>query len=154
MNRLIAIAAFTLPVSLISGCADPRVDLARMESIGVRSDETKYRQEARRYIRLAQAGDLDGLIRLTSPLTLSSQGRQKIVENYRNELIPTFRNSRVEWHSGGTIVYDLSYNVGLQFSGVVHGSRPSPFYVSLFKEDGKIVIANIRKTPKPTKEKD
>lgn len=154
MKHLIAIAALALPISLISSCANPRVDLARMESIGVKSDETKYRQEARRFIKLAQVGDLNGLIRLTSPLTLSSQGRQKIVENYVNELIPTFRNSRVEWHSGGTIIYDLNYNVGLEFSGVVHGSKPSPFYVSLFKEDGKIVIANIRRTPKPTKVKD
>ena len=95
MNQFIATAALALAISLISSCADPRVDLARMESIEVKSDEAKYRGQARRFIRLAQVGDLNRLIRLTSPLTLISHGRHKVLENYENELIPTFRNRNI-----------------------------------------------------------
>lgn len=146
MKYFIATASLGLSILLICGCANPRVDLARMESIEVKSDEIKYRQESQRFIKLAQVGDLNGLIRLTSPRTLHSQGRGEVAENYEKKLIPAFKKSRIAWHSGSTIIYDSNYNVGLEFSGIVYGINSTPFYISIFKEDEKIVIANIRKT--------
>ena len=149
MKYFKVVASLGLSVSLICGCANPRVDLARMESIKVKSDEIEYRQVSTRFIKLAQVGNLIGLIRLTSPRTLHTQGGEKVADNYKRKLIPAFKNSRIEWDLGSTIIYDLNYNVGLEFSGMVHGLSPTSFYISIFKEDGKIVIANIRKTQMP-----
>ena len=120
-----------------------------MESIAVKRDETEYRQASRRFIKLAQAGDLNGLIRLTSPQTIRSHGSAKVAENYEKKLIPVFKESRIEWFLASKIIYDSDYNVGLEYSGLVHGIEPTAFYISIFKEDGKIVIANIRKTQTP-----
>jgi hypothetical protein len=153
MKYFILPGAFGLSILLISSCASPRVELARMESIEVKRDEIKYRQASRRFIRLAQVGDLNGLIHLTSPRTLFLQGRNEVLENYKNKLIPALHNSRIEWNSSSTIIYDLNYNVGLEFSGIAHGIDSIPFYVSLFEEDGNIVVANIRKTSLPVKVK-
>lgn len=149
MKYCMASASLGISILLISACTNPRVDLARMESIDVQSNEIKYRQESERFLRLAKVGDLNGLIRLTSSRTLLSHGREKVVQNYERELIPTVRKSRIEWNSGSTIIYDSNYNVGLEFSGMLYEIKAVHFYISVFKENGKIVIVNIRKTKLP-----
>ena len=154
MKHLISAAALALPLLTLGGCADGRMDAARMLAIDVVNHEADYRQEARRFVRLAQAGDLNGMLRLTSSQTVAAHGKQALLENYKNKLIPAFHNSRIEWSSTAKVIYELDYNPGLEFSGVVHGSTTTPFYLSLFKENGKIVLVNARRTPKPTKNKD
>lgn len=132
--------------SFISGCTNPRVDMARMESIGIKNDELRYITIAKQFIRCACANNLDGMIALTSPKTLHLKGKERISEEYQVRVIPVFQKSRIEWDSSGEIIFDLNYNVGFEFSGVVRGHATTPFYISVFKEHGEVVVVNIRKT--------
>ena len=149
MKRYIVMAALVLPVPLTSGCVDPRKDLARFQAVSVEADKAEYFRQAQRFVKSAQTGDVEELMRLTSPLRLKLKGTRETRHNYKTELIPAFRNSRVEWVSDGKIIFDSNYNPGLDFAGMIHGSDTTPFYISLLKEDGKIVVASIRTTEKP-----
>lgn len=131
---------------MVCSCNNPRLDLARLESIGVNNDKLRYREVAKNFIRYAKEADLDEMIQLTSPLVLNLKGRKIIMEEYRNKIIPAVRNSQIKWDHGSKIIFDLNYNVGLEFSGIIQGSTSIPFFIAVFKEHGKLVVVNIRRT--------
>ena len=124
------------------------MDIAALQANIVKQNEANYNKKARQFIRHAQDGNVQLMLGLTSKKTLSIQGGN-VRSNYSKLVIHAFYNSRVIWNDGSKNILDGDYNPGLEFSGTSQGKVSFLFYISVFEENGRIVIANIRRTERP-----
>ena len=134
-------------VQLLSCASKPNSLGAGTRSIMVQKNETLFRNRAIEFLEDVQRGRVNRMIQQTSALTISNTGSDKVKEIYANQVVPSFRNSRIHWNKGHKLVYDEYANTGLTFSGIASGESSFSFYVDVFGENGRLVIMNIRTTP-------
>lgn len=128
---------------LLPGCAsNPRRSYARQHRPSAK-EEPGYRAKAEEFVRYAQAGDVEQMLKLTSVLSrpvLTSSTRAL----YRDQVVPAFRDTTVTWSSGSKPELDERNNVGLIFSGKAQGPIETfHFNVAVMKENSALVIINI-----------
>lgn len=107
-------------------------------------EELNYRNKAMEFIHYAQAGDVQQMLAITSPLSYATEA-DSIRTVYVESVIPKFRGTVVSWDANDVPIVDESKNVGLAFVGNAQGTNRFSFDVGVYKEKGKFVIANIRK---------
>jgi hypothetical protein len=128
---------------LVQGCTNPRADLAQFDIPTVRAEEPRYRERAVAFIQSAQAGDVDQMLDMTSKQSYATQGIS-LHELYADQVVPHFRGAVVTWRADGKPFHDENYVEGLYFTGTVRGQKTSSFEVYVLKEDGKLVVSNIK----------
>jgi hypothetical protein len=107
-------------------------------------EEPSYREKAMEFIRLAQAGNLQQMLAITSPLSHATD-TDSVRTIYAEQVVPEFEGATVTWKSQSTPTIDEQKNAGLIFTGTAEGKKTFSFDVAVYKEKGKLVIANIRK---------
>ena len=107
-------------------------------------EEPSYREVAMEFVRFAQAGDVERMIEITSPLMYSTDAHYTIRTGYTERIIPRLRGTDVTWDSHGRPFTDDQYNAGLMFTGTAHGQKSFSFDLMVEKENGKLVIMNTR----------
>lgn len=107
-------------------------------------DEPGYRETAMQFIRYAQAGDVQQMLAMTSAHSYATQS-DSVRKVYAEQVVPQFQGTTVTWASKGAFCRDEQNNPGLMFTGTAHGNKTHSFDVVIYKEDGKLVVANIRK---------
>jgi len=122
----------------------PQRDMARFAIPGP-DEEPIYREKAAEFVRYAQAGDVDKMLGITSPLSFATDSTSSVHKIYAEQVVPQFEGTVVTWdtHSRGDI--DEKNNAGLMFTGTAHGKKTFSFDIAVMKEDGKLVVINIRK---------
>jgi hypothetical protein len=108
-------------------------------------EESSYREVAMNFIRFAQAGDVERMIEITSPLMYSADTHYTVRTGYTEQVIPQFHGTVVTWDPHGRPFTDDQYNAGLMFTGTAHGQKSFSFDLMVEKENGKLVIMNMRK---------
>jgi hypothetical protein len=106
-------------------------------------DESSYRETAMQFIRYAQAGDVAQMLALSSTRTFATQS-DSVRTVYAEQVVPQFQGVTVTWAPQGSFCTDEQRNPGLMFTGTIHGKKTHLFDVAIYKEDGKLVVANIR----------
>lgn len=131
-----------LGLLLLAGCANPRSSYVRQHRPSAK-EESSYRAKAEEFVRYAQAGDVEQMLKLTSTFShpvLSSSTRTV----YADQVVPAFRDTTVTWSSSSKPELDERNNVGLIFSGKARGPVDTfHFNVAVMKENGALVIINI-----------
>lgn len=106
-------------------------------------DEPGYRETAMQFIRYAQAGDVQQMLAMTSPRTFATQS-DSVRTVYADQVVPQLQGATITWAPRAGFCTDEQRNPGLMFTGTVHGKKTYSFDVAVYKEDGKLVVANIR----------
>jgi hypothetical protein len=135
---------FLLPLLLaVYGCSTPEHDLAPL--LAPQGDEAAaFRKKAEEFIQYAQDANVDAMISVTSPATFATQAAS-IRDIYENQVVPQFKGTVVTWKDGNISNIDEHHNAGLLFTGTATGKSTFSFDVAVAKENGQIVIINIRK---------
>jgi len=121
----------------------PQRDMARFLIPGA-AEEPIYREKAAEFVRYAQSGSVDKMLEITSALSNATQ-TDSMRSLYADQVVPEFKDTVVTWdsHSSGDI--DERNNAGLMFTGTARGKKTFSFDIVVMKEDGKLVVINIRK---------
>lgn len=124
------------------GRAIRKMDLAEKDYY-VRRESTKYLAVAQGFVRHAQERNLEGMLNLTSSLTVKVSGRSHIKKIYETEVIPQFLGTKVRWNQPSEIITDDTGNRGYLISGKASGPRSFTVYVTVMKERGKFRVITI-----------
>jgi hypothetical protein len=133
---------FLCSVLLLQGCVSPQSDTAQFIATAGNLDQQAYREKAAEFIRYAQAGDADQMLRITSKLSYATQSDSVRVV-YTKQVIPAFRGTVVTWRSRGIACMDENGNVGFTFVGTAHGEKTHSFNIVVYEESGALVVANL-----------
>jgi len=128
---------------LFQGCYSGQRDMARF-LVPRPEEEPPYREKAEEFIRYAQAGNVEKMLEMTSPLSFATQS-DSIRTIYAQQVVPQFAGTTVTWAAHGQGNIDEHNNAGLLFVGTAHGKTTFSFDVVVMKENGKLVIINIRR---------
>ena len=110
-------------------------------------EESSYREKALEFIRFAQAGDVQQMLAMTSPLSYARES-DSVQTIYAEQVVPEFQGTVVTWESRSMPGTDERTNVGFVFTGTARGKKRFSFEIVVYKESGKLVVANIRKQRK------
>jgi hypothetical protein len=116
----------------------------RVEILFGPDEASGYREKAMEFIRDAQAGDVQQMLAITSPLSRATES-DSVRTVYAEQVVPQFRAAAVTWDAQDTPIIDEKNNVGLSFTGTAQGKKAFSFDVAVYKENGKLVVANIQK---------
>jgi hypothetical protein len=106
-------------------------------------DEATYRAKAVEFIRYAQAGDVEQMLKITSLLSYATQ-TNSLRSLYAEQVVPQFTHTEVTWEAHGKPNIDEQKNIGLVFTGTAQGATTFSFDVAVAKENGMIVILGVR----------
>ncbi len=106
-------------------------------------DEPAYREVAEHFIQSARAGDVPQMLALTSPQSYATQ-TDSVHTVYADQVVPAFHDTTVIWNSKATPCQDEQHHWGYMFTGMAHGKKNYTFDVAVYKENGHLVVANIR----------
>ena len=139
-------------VVLFNGCAfdsitNPQKDMARFLVPGVKAEEPSYKRKAVEFVEYAEEGDLQSMLRITSPQATRDNGGPEALKTIFEEIIiPKFIDSEVTWKGGAKAAYDKDYDVGLGFKGIAtKEGQTYKFMLYVFEENGELFFRNIRK---------
>ncbi len=121
---------------------EPRTVARRVEVLLGPDDDSGYREKAMEFIRYAQAGDVQQMLAITSPISLVKEDERKV---YADQVVPQFQGAVVKWESLSTPTFDERKNIGLVFTGTASGKKTFAFGLVVFRENGKLVVGSIRK---------
>jgi hypothetical protein len=107
-------------------------------------DEVGYRAKAAEFIRYAQTGDVQQMLRITSSLSHATES-DSVRTVYAEQVVPQFQDATMTWNDESTPTIDEKKNVGLVFTGTAQGKKTFSFGVVVYKENGELVVANIQK---------
>jgi hypothetical protein len=107
-------------------------------------EEPIYQEKAAEFVRYAQAGDVDKMLEITSTLTHATQA-DSVRSLYADQVVPQFEGTVVTWDAHGKGDIDEQNNAGLMFTGTAKGKKTFSFDIVVMKENGKLVVINIRK---------
>jgi hypothetical protein len=96
------------------------------------------------FVRYAQAGEVDKMLEITSSFSFAKHS-DSVRTLYAQEVVPRFEGTVVTWDKHSTGVTDDRYNGGLMFTGRSHGEETISFDIIVMKEDGKLVVINIKR---------
>ncbi len=111
-------------------------------------DEPDYRAKAMEFVRYAQAGNVDEMLKITSPQSYASQ-TNSLRSLYAGQVIPLFKHTDVTWNARCWSDKDEQKNVVLRFIGTAHGATTFSgattysFDVAVAKENGVLYVVNI-----------
>jgi len=108
------------------------------------SEEPDYRAKAVEFIQYAQAGNVDQMLAVTSPQSSATES-DSVHTVYADQVVPQFQNVTVTRNPKSAPIHDEQNHSGLMFTGTTNGKKPFPFDVAVYREDGKLVVSNIRK---------
>ena len=128
---------------LLQGCVSGQRDMARF-MVPRPEEEPPYREKAEEFIRDAQAGDVGKMLAITSTLSFATRS-DSVRTIYAQQVVPQFASTTVTWNAHGRGNIDEHNNAGLMFTGTARGKTTFSFDVVVMKENGKLVIINIRK---------
>lgn len=130
-------------ILLLQGCMSPQRDMARFLIPGP-EEEPIYREKAAEFVRYAQAGEVDKMLEITSRLSRATQS-DSLHTVYAQQVVPQFEGAVVTWNQRSQGNIDEHNNAGLMFTGTAQGKKTFSFDIVVMKEDGKLVVINIRK---------
>jgi hypothetical protein len=107
-------------------------------------DEAGYRAIAAEFIRYAQTGDVRQMLKITSSLSHATKS-DSVRTVYSEQVVPQFQEATVSWNSESTPTIDEQKNIGLVLTGTAQGKKNFSFDVAVYKENEKMVVANIQK---------
>jgi hypothetical protein len=122
-----------------------RVEILERFFVPSQDEETSYREKATEFIKYAQAGDVQQMIAITSPHTYATDTGSSVHTIYAEDVAPQFHEAVVTWDTQNTPCTDEQNNVGFIFTGTARGKKTFSFDVIVYKENGRLVIANIKK---------
>ena len=140
MNNVILIAMSMLWI--LTSCSSIPGEMHRMS---VEQNQDLFRSRAIEFVRGAQKGDVEKMLRYTSSKTLRNSGLDEVRRIYLNEVIPAFAGGSIKWSQSGVVSRDLSGNAGYRFDGCVSGKNHFCFEIFVFGEGGELMIVTIRK---------
>jgi hypothetical protein len=135
--------SFVLILLLLQGCYSGQRDMARF-MVPRPEEEPPYREKAEEFVRYAQAGDVDKMLAITSTDSYATQS-DSVRTVYAQQVVPQFAGSIVTWEPHGHGNIDEHNNAGLMFTGTARGTKTFTFDIIVMKEEGKLVVINIRK---------
>jgi hypothetical protein len=107
-------------------------------------DVSNYRNKAAEFICYAQAGNVQQMLAITSPLTHATE-TDSMHTLYADQVIPQFQGTTVTWNSRNVPVVDEKNNIGLMMTGTTQGKTTFSFDLAVYKENGNFLVANIQK---------
>lgn len=107
------------------------------------SDQKHYVAAAQAFIREAQAGNVDRMISLTSPMTIRNSDLQQLTESYGTFVVPRFKNATVTWTDPHTLATDDTGNRGWDVAGQAKGDESFSFFITVMKEDDRFVVVTL-----------
>jgi len=125
------------------GCANPKRDFA-IFGRPTEEEEPAYREKAMEFVRYAQAGDVQQMLAITSPLSHATQ-TDSVRSLYADQVVPQFNGAQVTWEQRVKHSRDEEYNPGLRILGTARGKKTFRFTVTVAKEEGTLFVINIRK---------
>lgn len=128
---------------LTAGCFNPQRDMARF-MMPPKEEQPAYRAVAMEFVRLAQAGDVERMLQMTSTRTYAKD-TDSMRSLYAKEVVPEFAGQTVTWHRQMIPSVDEEKKLGLVVTGTARGPKTFVFDVIVQKEEGKLVVINIRK---------
>ena len=100
---------------------------------------------ARAFIAAAQNGDLDGMMGMTSAITLKNDGASRTRNSIYPSVIRGLAGAKIEWPGRPTPMTDETGNPGFIVPGVAVKNGRTPFHVVVTREQGRHVVISIRK---------
>jgi hypothetical protein len=134
---------FAVLFLLLQGCMSSQRDLARFATPDP-AEAPAYKAKAEEFIRYAQTGDVDKMLGITSTHSFATQS-DSLHTVYAQQVVPQFAGTVVTWDTRSKGDIDEQNNAGLMFTGTVRGKTTLSFDIAVMKENGKLVIINIRK---------
>jgi len=138
-------------VAFLNGCTfysitNPQKDMAQFLIPGVKERESEYKAKAEEFVRYAQSGDADSMVKITSPLTIQkNDGPTVLKSKFEEKIIPKFLGIDVKWKGQGKIGYGEDYDVGFAFEGdAICGEKAYKFSVYVYEEHEELVVVFMR----------
>ena len=108
----------------------------------LRQREAEYASVAREFVERAIANDPDGMIQLTSTISIKTMGSVIVRRAYVEGVIPFFKGGRVEWSGKHRVITDDVGNRGFAIFGNIAG-KGSPFSITVMRESSVLKVINI-----------
>ena len=116
------------------------------------SKKEQYVATAKKFISSAQIGDFSSMVKLTSELTVRETGETRLATIYKDQVIPAFTNTTVDWSDEIRVIADDTGNFGAVVSGRVKGSNEFLVYVTVLFEKTQFVVITMNRKKVPVKE--
>lgn len=105
-NQWVVFSLVLLTVFLVAGCASGQEDMARMVQMLERDDPAKFEPVMRSFVTCALQSDIEGMISLTSKVTIQEIGLKKLKEHYANDTVPVLKRFPIMSKSGDVFYVD------------------------------------------------
>jgi len=111
----------------------------------VRAAMDRYVATAKKFVANAEQGDVDGMVALTSAMTIANHGGSEPLKKfYIERYVPRFQESTMTWNQEHDLITDEAGNRGVEVGGAVTGNKSHPVYVGVMREGGKLVVIGVR----------
>ena len=104
----------------------------------------KYRTAFKKFIVAAQNGNVNLMLRLTTPLSMRQPTKPVVQNLYETQIIPAFRDTTITWHQKAELTTDETGCLGFTFSGNASGTTTFSFYVTVMQDKGHLGITTVR----------
>lgn len=108
-------------------------------------DENQFRKTAEDFLRYGSEGNVDGMLRLTSPLTVRGSTTAHIKSVFAKNTLPILKGASVELEPIGVplVEPDTSWPE-YAFSGVANGAKVIPISIFIGKEAGSYYVVGLK----------
>jgi hypothetical protein len=124
------------------GTAIAQLDQTAKE-FGLRQREKEYEDVAKKFVENSRTSNLEGILKLTSPITIKNDGKENTRRIYEDKVFPQFKGTTVVWNQRNEITTDERGNIGFLISSRASGPRTFPFYIAVMRESGVLRVISI-----------
>jgi len=100
---------------------------------------------AKHFVEAAQRGDVDGMMAMTSAITLKNDGASRTRNAIYPSIVRGLSGAKVEWAGRPKPMTDEMGNPGFIVQGVAVKGTRTMFHVVVTREEGRHVVISIRK---------
>jgi hypothetical protein len=133
-------------IAFVAGCASGADEMAKIVQIMERDDPAVFEKAMRGFVDCALKGDVDGMISLTSKVTIAQAGLEALREHYAKDTIPALKRYP-KMSDGGRVDYirDEFGSTGWAYKKVFTSpvGKEAKFQFIVLKEQGIVGVSSF-----------
>ena len=145
------LAASLLFIAASAGCATGssgvQAPSAPNDMSAMMSESKAFDATAAQFVALARAGDVDGMLAMSSANELRLSGRATVADIFRTRVVPFFKTRAPEANyatiARATDDFGSSGYAFYRFAADAYGKDRRPFSIYVVREAGRLVVGNV-----------
>ena len=133
-------------IAFLAGCTSGADEMAKIVQVMERDDPAMFEKVMRSFVDCALKDDIDGMIALTSKVTIAQTGLAELKEHYAKDTVPALKLFP-KMSDGGQVDYvsDGKGNTGWVYKKIftAKNGKEAKFQFDVLKEQGVIGVGSF-----------